>query len=137
MKRTPLDELKNNRTRCRRDAMLASIDQIIYYWTRNEHIGHEHREHENGYREYGHEHRVPTADKPINKFGPQSHNLASIIRGFKSMITSYAKKNNIQFKRQSNYYEHVVRNSNDLEKILQYIERNPIRRTEKHSNILL
>jgi putative transposase len=41
-------------------------------------------------------HRVSTIeninDSPKNKFGNQSKNLASIIRGFKSAVTTYARK---------------------------------------------
>ncbi|MBK7408189.1 MAG: hypothetical protein IPJ40_09060 [Saprospirales bacterium] len=32
-----------------------------------------------------------------NKFGPHSQNLASILRGYKSAVTTYARKNNIEF----------------------------------------
>lgn len=36
-------------------------------------------------------------NKPTNHFAPQSKNLASIIRGYKSSVTIYSRKNNIQF----------------------------------------
>ena len=32
-----------------------------------------------------------------NKFGPQSNNLGSVMRGFKSSVTSFARKNNLLF----------------------------------------
>jgi hypothetical protein len=32
-----------------------------------------------------------------NKFGPQSKNLSSIIRGYKSGVKTFAVKNNINF----------------------------------------
>ncbi len=62
-----------------------------------------------------------------NKFGPQSQNLASIVRGFKSGVKSYATKNNIEFAWQSRYYDHIIRNYNSWERIREYIKQNPNR----------
>jgi REP element-mobilizing transposase RayT len=44
-------------------------------------------------------HGVYTTGKPEynNQFAPQSKNIASIIRGYKSAVTIYARKNNIEF----------------------------------------
>ena len=60
-----------------------------------------------------------------NKFGPQSQNLASIVRGFKSGVTTYVRKNNIEFGWQPRYYDHIIRNYKSWEKIRQYILKNP------------
>lgn len=60
-----------------------------------------------------------------NKFGPQSKNLASIIRGFKVGVTKIAKKNNINFYWQKGYYDHIIRNDQSLAEIRQYIIDNP------------
>lgn len=60
-----------------------------------------------------------------NKFGPQSQNLASIIRGFKAGVTTYAKINNINFAWQSRYYDHIIRNHKSWENIREYIKQNP------------
>ncbi len=59
-----------------------------------------------------------------NKFGPQSQNLASIIRGFKIGITKYAKMNKIDFCWQSRYHDHIIRNKIELERIRKYITTN-------------
>ena len=69
-------------------------------------------------------HRVSTN---INtKFGPQSKNLASIIRGYKSSVTTYACKNGIDgFKWQSRFYDHLIRNERSFDKISDYIVNNP------------
>lgn len=61
---------------------------------------------------------------PTNQFGIQSKNLSSIMRGYKSAVTMYARKNNIQFKWQARFYEHIVRNENDLNRIREYIMNN-------------
>ena len=65
----------------------------------------------------------PHDDKP-NKFGPQSKNLASVIRGFKIGVTSFARKNNIQFAWQSRYYDRIIRDSAEMNRIAEYIENN-------------
>jgi len=81
-------------------------------------------------------HRVSTAGRistksnpPLkiqNKFGPQRKNLSSIVRGFKSAITTYARKNNIEFAWQANYYDRIIRNEDELHKTREYIINNPI-----------
>src|SRR5205085_1437000 len=55
-----------------------------------------------------------------NKFGPQSKNLASIIRGFKSSVTTYARKNNICFNWQARFHEHIIRGCGDYLRITEY-----------------
>lgn len=60
-----------------------------------------------------------------NKFGPQSKNLASIVRGFKSAVTTWARKNNITFNWQSRYHDHIIRNQNEYNRIANYILNNP------------
>jgi len=59
-----------------------------------------------------------------NAFGPQSNNLASIIRGFKSSVTTFARKNEITFNWQSSFHCRVIQSINDLEKVNLYIENN-------------
>jgi REP element-mobilizing transposase RayT len=61
-----------------------------------------------------------------NKFGPQSKNLASIIRGFKSAVTTWCRKNNYpNFKWQSLFHDHIIRNQQAFDKIQNYIINNP------------
>ena len=63
---------------------------------------------------------------PKNKFGPQSKNLASIIRGYKIGVTKFAKQINPQWKWQSRYYDHIIRNDKSYKKISEYIVNNPV-----------
>lgn len=60
-----------------------------------------------------------------NIFGPQSNNLASIIRGYKIAVTKHANVNNIPFKWQPLYYEHIIRDDRALNNIRRYIRNNP------------
>lgn len=61
----------------------------------------------------------------INTFGPQSKNLASVIRGYKSAVTTYARKNNITFGWQPRFYDHIIRTMADYYRISNYIINNP------------
>ncbi len=60
-----------------------------------------------------------------NTFGPQSKNLSSIIRGYKAGVKKWSTINEIDFFWQSGYYERVIRNDVELEKIKEYIILNP------------
>jgi REP element-mobilizing transposase RayT len=64
-------------------------------------------------------------DKHHNKFGPQKRNLATVIRGYKSGVKSFALNNNIEFEWQPRYYERLIRNIDDLTRTRQYITNNP------------
>ena len=60
-----------------------------------------------------------------NKFGVQSQNLASIVRGFKIGVTKYARQNNLDFDWQPRFHDHIVCNNEAFEKISNYIINNP------------
>lgn len=68
---------------------------------------------------------VGITDIHKNKFGPQSKNLASIIRGFKSAVTTFARINRIEFGWQPRFYEHIIRTNDSFQRISQYIASNP------------
>jgi REP element-mobilizing transposase RayT len=65
------------------------------------------------------------ASLPRNKFGPQSQNLASIIRGYKIGVTKFARQNGIPFAWQARYHDRVIRNAEEHENISAYIQSNP------------
>lgn len=60
-----------------------------------------------------------------NEFGPQTKNLASIIRGFKGTVKRYANMNGITFEWQPRYHDHIIRNESDYNRIKMYIAENP------------
>jgi transposase len=62
---------------------------------------------------------------PKNAFAPQSKNLASIMRGYKSAVTTYARKNNIKFEWHVRYHDHIIRNEAEYLRISNYIKNNP------------
>jgi putative transposase len=79
----------------------------------------------------------------VQNFEPlQGHNvfqhvvpksLGSVIRTYKSALTRWCRVNGHQyFEWQRNYYEHIIRDEDDLNKITEYIRNNPL---EWHSDI--
>ena len=71
-------------------------------------------------------HCVSTGNEPQNKFAPQSKNLASIIRGFKSAVKKYATMNNINFAWQPRFHDHIIRDNKSFHNISEYIVNNPL-----------
>jgi REP element-mobilizing transposase RayT len=60
------------------------------------------------------------------KFGPQSKNLASVVRGFKIGVTKYANDQDFSFAWQPRFHDHIIRNHNEMDHIADYIENNII-----------
>ncbi len=75
---------------------------------------------ENKYNQHTNDHK-----NSQNQFAPQSKNLGSIIRGYKSAVTTYARKNNLVFDWQSRFHEHIIRSLDEHHRISQYIRNNP------------
>lgn len=77
----------------------------------------------------------PAPDPPLgrayrrqgNTFGPQSRNLASIVRGFKVGVTMFARRHQLPFAWQPRYHDHIVRDDAARERIRRYIADNPRR----------
>ncbi|MGQ1945597.1 transposase [Geofilum sp. OHC36d9] len=67
----------------------------------------------------------PTPHPTTNKFGPQSKNLASIIRGFKIGVTKNVHKIHPDFAWQSRFYDRIIRNNHEFENVRAYIYNNP------------
>lgn len=61
------------------------------------------------------------------QFGPQSGNLASVVRGIKSSVTKYANEHGIPFAWQSRYHDHIIRNQLEMNRIADYVQNNPMK----------
>jgi putative transposase len=59
-----------------------------------------------------------------NEFGPQRKNLASIMRGYKGAVTTYARINNIEFDWQPRFHDNVIRSMEEYYRISNYIINN-------------
>lgn len=62
---------------------------------------------------------------PENHFGPQSKNLASVLRGFKSAVTIEARTIQPDFSWQARFHDHVIRDDDEFRRIAYYIYENP------------
>jgi REP element-mobilizing transposase RayT len=60
-----------------------------------------------------------------NKPGPQSGNLGSVIRGFKAGVKTFATKSEIEFSWQPRFYDRIIENGDELNRIRKYIQNNP------------
>jgi putative transposase len=67
--------------------------------------------------------QTPTQSR--NKFGPQSQNLASIIRGYKIGVTKFARQNEISFGWQTRYHDHVIRDVGEHDRIFVILKKIP------------
>ncbi len=56
-----------------------------------------------------------------------SKSIGSIIRTYKSAVSHWCKVNGHDFRWQRNYYEHVIRDEDDLDEIREYIVNNPLK----------
>lgn len=73
-----------------------------------------------------------------NKFGPQkTTSLWYIINQYKWSVTRQTYKHVItkEFSRQSNYYEHIIRDENELQAIRKYIIDNPKKWERDRNNV--
>ena len=68
----------------------------------------------------------PTREQNITPFRSPSKTIGSIIRGFKIGVTKWFRQNtDIYVVWQRNFYEHIIRNEDELNRIRQYIIDNP------------
>jgi len=70
----------------------------------------------------------------VNRFGPQSRNLASIIRGFKIGVTKYARQSNIDFSWQPRYYDQIIWDDRSMQNIYEYTKNNPYNWAKDRNN---
>lgn len=62
-----------------------------------------------------------------NEFKPQSNNLGSIVRGFKSAVTTKCKKTDLPVCWQPRYYDVIIKTPEQFENVQRYILENPRR----------
>lgn len=61
----------------------------------------------------------------MSGMSPKGGTLSVIIRAYKSAVSKSIRKINSGFMWQRNFYEHIIRNQNDYERIAEYISNNP------------
>lgn len=70
-------------------------------------------------------------DHVPNQFKSPYQNLGSIIRSYKGAVQRYATRNNLEFKWQPGYHDRIIRDTNALTEIRNYIINNPLHLTEQ------
>ena len=72
---------------------------------------------------------IPNAPTTVGQsytVDPQRPTLGQIVRAFKAAITRRIRKSGAdEFVWQRNYYEHIIRNEDELNRIREYIANNP------------
>jgi REP element-mobilizing transposase RayT len=63
----------------------------------------------------------------MQEIANQSGWLSVCIGGIKSAVTKYARQNNINFEWQSRFYDHIIRDTDEMNRITDYIENNVAR----------
>jgi putative transposase len=126
-----LSGMQNSDTQSIVSLLMTEIGKIAYDNWDNIPIFHSYAELDDFTIMPDHMHGILFINKPdktnweINKFGAQSKNLASILRGYKSSVKTYATTNDIEFSWQSRYYDRVIRNEKEYRNIKGYINDNP------------
>ena len=71
---------------------------------------------------------VPTTGKNVRMQNVANRQgwLSVCIGGIKSAVTRFARENGIPFGWQSRYHDHIVRSQNEMNRIAEYIEQNPL-----------
>ena len=70
-------------------------------------------------------HQDRSIQKSQNRFGQQSQNLGSIIRGFKIGVTKQARIIRPDFQWQPRFHDHIIRDEESFNGISEYIQNNP------------
>jgi putative transposase len=71
-------------------------------------------------------------DSRQKSFQQQSKNLASILRGYKSSVTTFARKNDLEFQWQPRFHDRIIRTPEEYGNVEQYIIDNPAKWFEQH-----
>lgn len=64
---------------------------------------------------------------PMGRLSPRAGTLGLVLRSYKGAVTRRARRAGADFAWQARFYDHVVRNGRDLDRIRQYILQNPAR----------
>jgi putative transposase len=63
----------------------------------------------------------------MSKMSPKKGTISLVIRSYESAVTKSCNANQLSFKWQPRFYEHVIRNNDDLKLTREYIVNNPVK----------
>ena len=68
---------------------------------------------------------LQTDTNRLSAISPKYGSLSSVIRSYKSALTKWCNMNNITFGWQTRFYDHIIRDDSELNRIRKYICDNP------------
>lgn len=68
--------------------------------------------------------RDSTENKTMQKMANDKGRLSITMGGFKQSVTRFARQNDIPFQWQPRFYDHIIRDQNEMNQITEYIENN-------------
>ena len=68
---------------------------------------------------------IQTKNQKMAGLSPKTGSLSSVIRSFKSAVTNWCNKNELNFGWQSRFHDHIIRTDAELDRIREYILNNP------------
>ena len=68
---------------------------------------------------------IQTKNLKMAGLSPKTGSLSSVIRSFKSAVTNWCNKNELNFGWQSRFHDHIIRTDAELDRIREYILNNP------------
>jgi REP element-mobilizing transposase RayT len=73
-------------------------------------------------------HNRPQKDNYFSTISPSPKSLGVVVRTYKGAVVNWCRKNDFgYFNWQRGYYEHVIRDEEDFQRIVEYIQNNPAR----------
>jgi len=73
-------------------------------------------------------------NKTMQKMANNKGRLSIAMGGFKQSVTRFARQNDIPFQWQSRFYDHIIRDQNEMNQIAEYIENNVAKWESDNSN---
>ena len=68
---------------------------------------------------------LPIKNEFMSSISPKNNTISSIIRSYKSAVTKHCHRLGYDFKWQTRFYDHIIRNEKSFDKITNYIIHNP------------
>jgi len=68
---------------------------------------------------------TPHKNESMAKISPKRGSLSSVLRSYKSAVTKYANQNELEFGWQSLFHDHIVKEGDEYNRIIEYISNNP------------
>ncbi len=67
----------------------------------------------------------PSKNRQMQKISPKSGSVSRIIGAYKSAVTKHAHRLKYEFKWQTRFYDHIIKNNDEYQNIKNYIIKNP------------